>query len=698
MVEQFKLPKGPSNSAGMGATPGTQQTAINNVKAAGLNPNMPFQPQLQRQQASNFQRSLAPAAPKPIQKPPMPVPKPAPRSAPTRQDVRQRPVVSQALPLDQGRGYNIFSGMDAGQISGMNQSMGLSNMTSLPPLTPQQTLTQYGPQFDTNIPQGRQFSSQLMAQTTTIQDEEGNYYKMDAEGNLVKYEPGKDYSEPGSEKTYGEGYEPSENYVGTDEYGIKYEYNPETGKWSKSKSTEAGVESYSNVSDKDVPDEIKEQSPEYQSKTEGEKVTSIGDPEDYGTDDKGNQTYTDENGTVWVWYEETGYWGKQGPTGPGKIPMEEFGVDEGEVPEEALAMKYQDMQGGSPDFSELSGKEIMDYALQQNAREAIGFDPETLAALTESLESGYDELGDDLGEQYEEVIEDLEYQLEEQKEELDAQYEEAKSNIDQQYAYQVDDMLADLDRQAAMMGTFGSGAHSANINDVIASSLANMADDYAAIDVQYAQDIKQLGSQYSSAIQQLGGQEAGGIQQLGGQELGGTQTIGLGAEEVDYQQNFANALTAAGYDDNQVNQAIQNAALIDQNLVSSVSGLIESQLGDSPSAGILYEMLGKATTGLYLSAYDDPEEQAWAIEQVEAVIGLIDAMAKVEAGQISPEEAQSVFDNIVGELGNSMNPFADDTNIFTDLLVSAIPGIGPIINTVKLGKKLWDGAKDLFGW
>ena len=38
--------------------------------------------------------------------------------------------------MDPGRGYNVFSGMDAGQISNMNKTMGLSNMTALPPVNP----------------------------------------------------------------------------------------------------------------------------------------------------------------------------------------------------------------------------------------------------------------------------------------------------------------------------------------------------------------------------------------------------------------------------------------------------------------------------------------------------------------------------------------------------------------------------------
>jgi len=125
----IKLPKGVSNSAKLGATPGTVTTAVNNLTGANINPNMPKEPQLRRQSRSDIQKGLANILPSQPGKA-----APAPSAMPPSPSVRQRPTVSQGLPMDTSRGYNIFSGMDANQISGMNQTMGLSNMTALPSL------------------------------------------------------------------------------------------------------------------------------------------------------------------------------------------------------------------------------------------------------------------------------------------------------------------------------------------------------------------------------------------------------------------------------------------------------------------------------------------------------------------------------------------------------------------------------------
>ena len=123
----MKLPKGVSNSAKLGATPGTVTTAVNNLAGANINPNMPQEPQLRKQSRSDIQKGLANILPSQPGKA-----APAPPSILPSPSVRQRPTVSQGLPMDTSRGYNIFSGMDADQISGMNQTMGLSNMTALP--------------------------------------------------------------------------------------------------------------------------------------------------------------------------------------------------------------------------------------------------------------------------------------------------------------------------------------------------------------------------------------------------------------------------------------------------------------------------------------------------------------------------------------------------------------------------------------
>ena len=131
-----QTPKGPSNSNQMSSTSGTQQSALRNVGGLNLNPNMPAGPQMQKRQRSSYQQSVTPTPPT----------APATRGGMTRQqaNLRGRPTVSQGMPMDPGRGYNVFSGMDAGQISDMNSTMGLSNMTALPPLNPAVNLSLSG--------------------------------------------------------------------------------------------------------------------------------------------------------------------------------------------------------------------------------------------------------------------------------------------------------------------------------------------------------------------------------------------------------------------------------------------------------------------------------------------------------------------------------------------------------------------------
>ena len=177
MANENRIPKGPSNSTGMGATPGTQLTAMQNVRAGNLNPNMPAGPQLERQAASDFQKSLmTPPAP------PRPQPRPQARQAPA---VRQTPVVSQAMPMDPGRGYNVFSGMDADQITSMNQKMGMSNMTALPSLVP---VTSAMPAVDPatsgfGLTPGRPMQMYLM--DTQYEDPSGGQHELNASTNTV---------------------------------------------------------------------------------------------------------------------------------------------------------------------------------------------------------------------------------------------------------------------------------------------------------------------------------------------------------------------------------------------------------------------------------------------------------------------------------------------------------------------------------
>ena len=139
MATKPQIPKGPSNQAGLGAVPGTQQTAkLNVATGGGFNPNMPIGAQLAKQAASSYQQSLATpgtsktgsgvtggAFPAPTGMPGTAIKGPPGTSKPT--GGTGRPIVTQGRP-DPTKGYSILQGMDPQQINQMNKGMGLSNL------------------------------------------------------------------------------------------------------------------------------------------------------------------------------------------------------------------------------------------------------------------------------------------------------------------------------------------------------------------------------------------------------------------------------------------------------------------------------------------------------------------------------------------------------------------------------------------
>ena len=132
------MPKGPSNQAGLGSTPGTQKTASLNVSSGGnLNPNMPAGAQLAKQAASSYQQSLlpssAPGGAKPTGSGATGAPLPAPTTgatppvqAPPAKKPAKKPVVTQGA-ADPTKGYNILAGMSPAEIIEANKALGISN-------------------------------------------------------------------------------------------------------------------------------------------------------------------------------------------------------------------------------------------------------------------------------------------------------------------------------------------------------------------------------------------------------------------------------------------------------------------------------------------------------------------------------------------------------------------------------------------
>jgi hypothetical protein len=382
MAIENKLPKGPSNSAGMGATPGTQQTAMNNVATGGFNPNMPIAPQAARQQRSSYQQSISPQAPMPA---PRPVAKAKAPATPKGPDTR---TITQGMPMQPGRGYNIFSGMDAGQISSMNQSMGLSNMTALPSLQKPNVVD------GTYLQKGPQMQQTLM-------------------------------SGSGTDNTY------------TDSAGFTYTYDPETGMVTVTKPGTGGASG----------------SPDYQDTLTWQDFVAQGS----GNDEDLEAFKEFIEGAV----EEESQKSSQ------EKALEEAGLAQketktyGSEAEEAEDGEFEDEQSKSDEALEIAGKA------------AIGA---TDGIPDEDLEG--------LKEESKQKIKEYESELAEKK-------SAAQADLDEKAALLLQQSLLGIDRQMAMAGMFGSGAHTSAINNAASQVLTGLLNEYNALN---AQEINNLAS------------------------------------------------------------------------------------------------------------------------------------------------------------------------------------------------------------
>ncbi len=395
MAIDFKLPKGVSNSTGLGATPGTQKTAQQNVGGFGnINPNMPVAPQLAKQSRSSYQKGLAGQPPQRTAPSPAPMPGAAPpaRQAPAP---RQTPVVSRALPLEAGRGYNVFAGMDADQISGMNQTMGLSNMTALPSLAKG---FEVAPEV-TNLVPGEQMSSELM------------------------------FLMPGEEE------EKQEDQTSVEVWGDQN--NPNTAQTiTLLPNGDIQVESADGTVAVYSPDH-----PNY-----GVYSTYLPNAAHIKQQ---KEKYLSDWGSIEEAYNASPYDEK---------PIKS-NYDSDEAYEEALAAWELEMAAWSEAYDLFVSGEWED--MQTTSQEQYG-----------SAKQGDDVFGDayDYSQSLTPGIDP-------------AQKQEIFDNLDNQYAQKLQAAMLGLDRQAAMMGTFGSGGHMMSLNTAVAQVLTEMAGQYNEVEM-----------------------------------------------------------------------------------------------------------------------------------------------------------------------------------------------------------------------
>jgi hypothetical protein len=383
MATKPQIPKGPSNQTKMGATPGTQLAAMQNVSGSNINPNMPVGAQLAKQAASSYQKSLtAPgtaktgsgvtggALPSPTGMPGTSIKGPPGSSAPAATrgtPATGRPVVTQGRP-DPTKGYNIFQGMDPQQIQEMNKGMGLSNLFK--GKRPEQEEEDLGEPKSILLMQ--QTSDSAPDWYTGTQEEWDNLTESEKNWYETNYEAQKKFNEL--------------------EEGVEKE--PAT---YESEDYEFGSGSIDGVSA-----EVKEAMGAGDSAVESLKALA--------------------------------------DAGPGTV---------------------SDYQGVNDD---LGGQNIYDIESAIEAWEA---------------ESGNDFIG------------------------LDPEKKQAAMDqLDAKYATFLQQTLAGLDRQAAMAGTFGSAAHTMNINSAVSNALQQMAGEFMELEKM---DLEAVEADYAESFSQMMG-------------------------------------------------------------------------------------------------------------------------------------------------------------------------------------------------
>ena len=437
---------GVSNSSKLGAKPGTVQTALQNTgnTGANVNPNMPVMPQLAKQGKSDLQKGLSGVQPA------------QPKASPTK-------IVSQGLPMDPSKGYNIFAGQDAQQISALNQSMGLSNMTSLPALgaagvSPAQMHRKFGSPEQWGDPQSMQF-----------------YVYQD--------------NEVDGPSPFGDG-PPSEDWGGM----------------GQGEDFHGGDFGYMNTINETVAEALAGRKTSADWLAEWEEA---GEMSPYPTQEPG-QSDEDYQLEVSAWEDAAEQWVQK-------------------TYDETLS-DYPEPPWDTPTPLEaiLEGQGVI-------AKDAPGIDP--------------------------------------------VKKQEMFDQLDQEAAYKLDGVLAGMDRQAAMMGTFGSGAHMQAANGAIAQVLSDMAGKYNQINMLDAQ-----------------------------------------LTETDHQQEFDNWQTLGQNIAGDLQDKMNMGQKIDEMLIQPYAEFIETKVDNPNQQQLMSQILTQISTNMYAEIYNQTGSVEQALTQTADLI------------------------------------------------------------------------------
>ena len=175
--------------------------------------------------------------------------------------------------------------------------------------------------------------------------------------------------------------------------------------------------------------------------------------------------------------------------------------ESGKTTEEGSTYEAEDYTFGSGSIGDVSGDVKSAMEDKPSAVESL----EALAAAGPGTVDDYQGVDDDLGgtniEAIEDAIEAWSFESEGDVIGLDPEKKQAAMNqLDAKYATHLQQVLAGLDRQAAMAGTFGSAAHTMNINTAISGAMQQMASEFmelekmdlAATEEDYAESFSQM--------------------------------------------------------------------------------------------------------------------------------------------------------------------------------------------------------------
>lgn len=334
----------------------------------------------------------------------------------------------------------------------------------------------------------------------------------------------------------------------------------------------------------------------------------------------------------------------------------------------------------SKSYQDMS-EEVGESTVDPEAPESPDIEIEDAPEFSKEYEGVPEDLGDDEINSIEGLIDawkttndqdDIGFDPEKKQAAIDA--------LDQKYATHLQQVLMGLDRQAAMAGTFGSAAHTMNINTAVSGALAQMADEYMNLELADLQAVEDDYAEEFAHMQGLADEYQGmfdmksSLEQL---KMAATE-LGIDQFNAEIQKYLATGemskilLEKYGIDAQVFDSLIKQLG-IEQGTAVDLLGL--EQAGEQLEADLKNNALALASTlfgeegaGLVAAAIDMIEEQYDSYDQqwVLDILALAASANAAVAGGASPEEAEQIFWEAFAEMMNEIQTYGPATEVPED--------------------------------